>query len=96
MAEEEQKETPEQKRHKENKASLKREGQRTLDYARAIGAHAPIGGGMSIADFKSKYIPGFQTGWTELTKEQDTAYNFGEKRGPKIKILSEGGELPRT
>lgn len=74
------------------KASLKKDADDTHVFAQSLARKIPSqSGGMSVDDFKNKFVPNFETGYTGLTPDTtDTPYNMPTTNRPKIKILSEG------
>jgi hypothetical protein len=85
-------ETPQDKERAKAKAALKKDADDTHAFAQDLARKIPSqSGGMSIADFKNKFIPGFESGYVGLTPETtDTPYGMPATNRPKIKILSEG------
>lgn len=74
------------------KASLKKDADDTHAFAQNLARKIPSqSGGMSVDDFKNKFVPNFEAGYTALTPENtDTPYGMPTTNRPKIKILSEG------
>lgn len=84
--------TPQDTAKAKAKASLKKDAEDTHEFAQTLARKIPSqSGGMSVDDFKNKFVPGFESGYTNLTADTtDTPYGMPTSNRPKIKILSEG------
>lgn len=92
-------ETPEEKQKRESIASLKKDAKNTSDFANRLAGITPSAtSGMSVEDFKNKWISGFESGWIDTTqKPDDLPYELSDKSlRPKVIILAEGKELPKS
>lgn len=94
-------ETPEQKAAREKQSAdktsrinqMKGEASRTSDLADKLARGIPGQGGMSVSDFKNKWVPSFETGHVSSTPDPgDDQLPYGDdfSRRPKVRILSEG------
>lgn len=71
------------------KAALKNDALETTALPGIIGT--PPSGGMSVSDFKNKWIPQFEEGFVDKTPDAtDTPYGRPYADRPRITILAEG------
>ena len=89
--------TPEQDKQALDKSKrinqMKNEADKTSQLADLLARKIPGQGGMSVDDFKNKWIPNFEKGWVNFTPDQsddDNPYEGEYSKRPKIRILNEG------
>lgn len=73
------------------KTALKKEGENIYQLSQQLAKQIPGQSGMTVDDFKNKWIPGFEQGYVQYTPDtKDTPYDLPYGNRPKVKIIQEG------